>query len=888
MDLVEVQIDALGWNTATASCGACGGASDTNITWTWDWTLPSEDYVLHTIYARAHDTYGGGQYDDTPAARTVYVDNVAPTVFTLSSPADNDDIKDTTPILTWNASTDRGDSNQIDKYMLYVDGGLDTDFIPFGTFSVETASTYSEAAHTWYVIAVDKAGNTRQSATWNFTIDATPPAAFTLSTPADNDYVSSGTPPLAWNNSSDAGSGLDRYILYVDTVSDTDPATSPQITGTSYSDGPHTWYVQAVDNAGNTRNSTNTWTFIVETAGPYVTLAEAPTDGTHVEVTLVDDASGIDSATTQNASDYTIWDGGACSSGGQLTVTDAVWQGSGVVELTTATQIGAQSYTVCVSSNIKDIAGNSMSGSNSADFIGYDSVDVTAPEAVTDMRVRSPGQYARGLTLEWTEPDDNDGFPTSGGVSEYFFQYTDAIDYPATLISSFPWDGTDTKKAAKEPTPYGYSAGDTATSYGEFFNLKCAEGVDNATCSTDEGKDLLYPNTLYFVAMKSDDEVAQTSAISNVQDPRVTGVEATHTALKRGWNFISLPYDFDGDGDSLDGLFNDDFGGVSPYDSYRISATGSLTAVTSSTALSGSNINNGEGFYFYSPSNTIAIDEKTSGGGSLLSDHTDNWVGVEITNAVGWQMLIGNPWTRNLEFERASYADVYICQNGTVNASANLTQGTNPCSGGTGVLYGDAAANGWVTSSVSFFANSTTYTAELCPAAGSCPVTLRPWWGHWVGVEGAESYAPNADAGGSSGFTVNTTNISDASDATYMSTTAGTGAVFNVDMENIASSGRTVSSVDVYVRAAVINGESGERIEFGINGSIDGDDTNDAYLSVSYKTFMKSFTPGSYDAMTIRVQVTDAESTDDEVRISEVWAVVNFDTDTYWIALPQP
>ena len=96
--------------------------------------------------------------------------------------------------------------------------------------------------------------------------DHTPPSAFDLLAPADGATVGTAT-TLVWQASSDSGSGLDHYEvwmndLYMDSTSDTSYGVS------TLSEGPYQWYVVAFDAAGNSRQSTSTFTFDVDDGWP--------------------------------------------------------------------------------------------------------------------------------------------------------------------------------------------------------------------------------------------------------------------------------------------------------------------------------------------------------------------------------------------------------------------------------------------------------------------------------------------------------------------------------------------------------------------------------------------------------------------------------------------
>jgi hypothetical protein len=124
-----------------------------------------------------------------------------------------------------------------------------------------------------YTIAVDGLASTTQQSngsgvitytytggysTHTFTVtDTAGPASFTTSLPA-NGVTTDNKPSFSWNASSDSGSGLSKYTLYIDGTIDTDSigTTVTSITPTnSFACGNHTWYVRATDVSGNTTDS---------------------------------------------------------------------------------------------------------------------------------------------------------------------------------------------------------------------------------------------------------------------------------------------------------------------------------------------------------------------------------------------------------------------------------------------------------------------------------------------------------------------------------------------------------------------------------------------------------------------------------------------------------
>jgi len=87
--------------------------------------------------------------------------------------------------------------------------------------------------------------------------DVTGPSAFTLSSPDNNSSVSN-RPTLSWNATSDSESGLSKYQLYSDGALNRDNISNSANSSEPVNDlscGSHTWYVKAIDNAGNSTNS---------------------------------------------------------------------------------------------------------------------------------------------------------------------------------------------------------------------------------------------------------------------------------------------------------------------------------------------------------------------------------------------------------------------------------------------------------------------------------------------------------------------------------------------------------------------------------------------------------------------------------------------------------
>ena len=140
-------------------------------------------------------------------------DSTNPAAFTLASPANNAVITGTRPAFTWNASSDA--QTGIQRYDLIVDG--------VAVASTKSLSApldgmvFGNGAHTWYVKAFNWANGFTASSTFTFTInDTTAPTAFNALIPAAGTTASGSATQFIWEQSSDVGTGISRYLLQID------------------------------------------------------------------------------------------------------------------------------------------------------------------------------------------------------------------------------------------------------------------------------------------------------------------------------------------------------------------------------------------------------------------------------------------------------------------------------------------------------------------------------------------------------------------------------------------------------------------------------------------------------------------------------------------------
>ena len=224
----------------------------------------------HNWYVKAYDGLGNVA---TSAQFVLKIDRVAPADFTLLTPANNSYFTMPTPTFTWNTTTDAGCG--FGHYELWIDGVISVDNLSQATST--PAMGLSEGSHSWKVYAVDNLGNKKQStAVWTTIGDWNPPTQPILTSPINNQIVSVSRPMMTWQKSSDAGTGVHHYRLYIDqlapvTVTPADinaPIVSYQAPS-ALANGNHSWYVKAYDNAtGESSSSYGAFIVDVDTTPP--------------------------------------------------------------------------------------------------------------------------------------------------------------------------------------------------------------------------------------------------------------------------------------------------------------------------------------------------------------------------------------------------------------------------------------------------------------------------------------------------------------------------------------------------------------------------------------------------------------------------------------------
>ncbi len=143
--------------------------------------------------------------------------------------------------------------------------------------SYTPGTALSDGFHTVYLEVKDNYDNLA-TATWNFTVDTTPPTITNLQ-PPDASVTNNSTPVIGADYSDPSGINVNSVLLEVDGI-DVTPSATVTASGVSYipitalPDGSHTVYLEVRDNYGNL--ATATWSFNVDTTPPTITNLQPP------------------------------------------------------------------------------------------------------------------------------------------------------------------------------------------------------------------------------------------------------------------------------------------------------------------------------------------------------------------------------------------------------------------------------------------------------------------------------------------------------------------------------------------------------------------------------------------------------------------------------------
>lgn len=175
--------------------------------------LPVPTTYGNPLYPFGAGIQGFGLTDSTP-----------PVAFNLTAPANGSTVQNTLPTLTWQASSDPETS--VKHYQVFLDGAKVAEV---KNTSYPVTQKLTNGNHTWYVVAVNWAGGTRNSSTFTFNFqDTQAPNAFDLVAPANAASLTGSTQTLVWEASKDTGAGVDYYEVWLDGAKVADvPSSNP-------------------------------------------------------------------------------------------------------------------------------------------------------------------------------------------------------------------------------------------------------------------------------------------------------------------------------------------------------------------------------------------------------------------------------------------------------------------------------------------------------------------------------------------------------------------------------------------------------------------------------------------------------------------------------------
>jgi hypothetical protein len=354
----------------------------------------------HSFQVRATDA--AGNTDGSPASYAWVVDTTPP----------NTTIGPTTPPANSAATTasfDLGSTEAGSTYSCRLDGGS------YGPCtSPASYSGLSDGSHTFYVEAIDQAGNVDTSpATYAWVVDTVFPAAPAASAPLDA-LLTNATPQLSavFSDGTPGDSGTVEFrICSVSAAAGTAcapmvaSATSgsvanggtAMVTPAPLPNGAYHWQVRAQDRAGNQSAWSVTRSFQVDASAPTVPVLLSPDDGVWLRTATLQAVFSKPAFAGTGTIEYRICSDGAClatqSSGTSPTVSNGATAAWSLPE-----RLGDGMY--WWQARAHDAAGNASAWSTARMF----HLDKTPPPTPKNFG----GTVASdGLTLRWDPPADD-------------------------------------------------------------------------------------------------------------------------------------------------------------------------------------------------------------------------------------------------------------------------------------------------------------------------------------------------------------------------------------------------------------------------------------------------------------------------------------------------
>ena len=249
------------YNVDTGAYGVCTGTT----AWSGTVTVEGVDGETNTIIITMMDVFGHECNDSV----TVFYDITDPVSLKISAPEDGSSVGSSSVRVLW---TGNDGSTPIGHYLVFLDGEQVMSSSNLVSYMFEGLSN---GEHTVIVRLYDPAGNWISDSV-TFTVDATAPVV-KITSPENSKYYDDGDMTVSWT-ASDALSGLASVGMSVDGGASIDVTGLVSYALTGLADGEHTVEITAVDEAGNAR--TVSVTFTVDTVAPSLTVT-SPDDGSY-------------------------------------------------------------------------------------------------------------------------------------------------------------------------------------------------------------------------------------------------------------------------------------------------------------------------------------------------------------------------------------------------------------------------------------------------------------------------------------------------------------------------------------------------------------------------------------------------------------------------------
>jgi len=216
----------------------------------------------HTFQVRAHDAVGN--IDPTPASFAWTVDGTPPDTSIEAHPPDPNGVGDASFSFSGNDAGGTG----VAGFECDLDGGGFT-----ACTSPQAYSGLADGSHTFQVRAHDAVGNIDPTpASFAWTVDGTPPDTSIEAHPPDPNGV--GDASFSFSGNDAGGTGVAGFECDLDGGGFT-ACTSPQAYS-GLADGSHTFQVRAHDAVGNIDPTPSSFTWLIDTLRPVVTLSDQP------------------------------------------------------------------------------------------------------------------------------------------------------------------------------------------------------------------------------------------------------------------------------------------------------------------------------------------------------------------------------------------------------------------------------------------------------------------------------------------------------------------------------------------------------------------------------------------------------------------------------------